>query len=401
MLESAQIKKILDELTAYSRNQNYRGYNKHDGLNSPILKLILGWSKWARIVAVQAVMRFPLNMRPLIFTRKTYNPKGLALFSMGCMQRYSVEKRPQHLDEAEKLLRLLQDIHSPGEWSGIAWGYHYPWQDPGFYATTNTPNAVVTCFVCESFLEAYRITQKETYLEIVKGAIDFFLNDLTVLKDEGDEMCLGYMPIPMTMRVMDVSILIGTVIAQYVALSNSEQNKQALGQTAERLVRYVINQQTDAGAWFYTDPPGDSYIRHDNYHTGFILDAIWRYMQATRNFEWQACYDIGLAFYAENHFMADGAPRWMSDTDYPFDIHGAAQGTITFARHQEEYPGLALKIATWAVDNMYRGGGRFAYQKHRYYTKSFTLLRWCNGWMFRALSCLQYHQAPTDPPKPL
>jgi hypothetical protein len=36
----------------------------------------------------------------------------------------------------------------------------------------------------------------------------------------------------------------------------------------------------------------------------------------------------------------------------------------------------------------YNKKGYFYYQKKRFYTKRFTLMRWCNGWMSRALSQL-------------
>jgi len=341
------------------------------------------------MIAIQGVMRFPINLRPLLFVPKTHNPKGLALFAMGLMDRYRASHEQRHLHEAEQLLHTLLDIRSPGTWSGSCWGYHYPWQDPGFYAPTNTPNAIVTCFVCEAFLDAYRLTERQEYLDVVGEAIAFFMNDLTRLKDESDELCLGYMPLPMTMRVMDVSILIGSVMAQYGDLSGDGQYRD----TATRLVRYVVNQQTEDGAWFYTDPPGDSHIRHDNYHTGFILDALWRYIEATGDGQWRSQYDLGLKFYAEELFNADGAPRWMSDKNYPHDIHGAAQGILTFSRHQKEYPQLAEKILSWSVSNMYHSSGRFYYQKTARYTKRFTLLRWCNGWMARGLSAYVRHVA--------
>ncbi len=379
-----QINLVLDQVFAWSRQQDYRGYNKHDGLNSPILRLLLGWGKWPRMVAIQGVMRFPINIRPLLGVPKSYNPKGLALFTQALLDRYRATGKEEHLAEAEQLLELLLHIRSPGDWSGICWGYHYPWRDPGFFAPTNTPNAVVTCFVCEAFLEAYRTTGKQKYLETVGDAINFFLSDLTLLKDEPEELCFGYMPLPMSMRVMDVSILIGAVIAQWSTLTDNEDHIT----TANRLVQYVIRQQTNEAAWFYTDPPGDSHIRHDNYHTGFILDALWRYMHATGDIQWQDNYDRGLKFYAEQLFNADGSPRWMSDQDYPHDIHGAAQGILTFSRHPKEYPLLADKIAQWAIDDMYHPDGRFYYQQRPYFTNRFTLLRWCNGWMTRALAAL-------------
>ncbi len=393
-ISAQQIETVLDQVYDWSLRQDLKGYNKHDGLNSPILRAALGWGRWPRMIAIQGVMRFPFNLRPLLLTPKTYNPKGLALFTLGLLDRYRSAQQHYHLDEAERLLALLETLRSPGDWSGACWGYHYPWQDPGFYAPSNTPNAVVSCFVCEAFLEAYRITGHAYYLSTVKSAIDFFLNDLTVLKNEPDELCLGYMPLPMTMRVMDVSILIGAVIAQYAQLSGDDTHCA----TAARLVRYVVNRQTDYHAWWYTDPPGDSHITHDNYHTGFILDALQRYMDATGDYTWQDRYDAGLAYYAEHLFNADGSPRWMNDKDFPHDIHGAAQGILTFSRHLATHGSLVDNIIRWSITSMYHPEGRFYYQRTKYFTKKFTLLRWCNAWMTRGLCAYLRHSKNAETP---
>lgn len=391
------IQDVWQQVYAYSRAQQYKGYNKHDGLNSPILKAVLGWSKWPRMVAIQGIMRFPVNLRPLLFVPKTYNPKGLSLFIRGLLFRYEETGQTEFLDEAKQLLDILLTIkvksrEDQKNYSGIAWGYHYPWQDPGFFAPTNTPNAVVTAFVCNAFIHAYCVTQNRDYLGVVAEAIKFFMNDLTVLKDTPEELCLSYMPMPMTMRVMDVSILIGTVIAQYEKHSGDTTYHDKAG----RLVRYVVRRQTSEGAWFYTDPPQDSHIVHDNYHTGFILDALWTYRQVTGDASYDQEYQLGLKFYADKLFMDDGAPKWMSDKQYPYDVHGAAQGVITFSRHANEYPGLAKRIAGWAIKNLYSGRGRFYYQKNSWYTKRFTLLRWCNGWMGFALANLLYYEVKNE-----
>lgn len=383
-MTKSRLEYILKQVHHWSSRQNFRGYNKHDGLNSPLLRFLLGWGKWPRIIAIQSVMRSPINIRPLLGIKKTYNPKGLALFSQSFFDLYDATSDQQYLVAAQSLLDLLTEIKSPGQWSGNCWGYHYPWQDPGFYAPTNTPNAVVTSFVCEAFLDGYNATGITAYLDTVASAIEFFFSDLTILKDTPDELCLAYMPLPMSMRVMDVSILIGAVIARYSLYSGNTEYREK----ADRLVRYVVNQQTDYDAWFYTDPPQDSHITHDNYHTGFILDALARYMAATDDKGYTNCYRSGLEYYANHLFNNDGSPRWMNDKDYPHDIHGSAQGIITFSRHQTEYPGLADKIASWAVENMYHKEGRFYYQETRYFKKRFTLFRWCNAWMFRALATL-------------
>ena len=384
-LDCKKLDEILDAVYGWSSNQNFQGYNKHDGLNSPVLQFAMGWAKWPRIFAIQSVMRSPVNIRPLLLVPKTLNPKGLALFVLGLLDRHTMEPDSDYAKKAESLLDLLMMNQSPGDWVGCCWGYHYPWQDLGFFAPTNTPNAVVTSFVCEALLAAYRSTGREDYLQTVGSAVDFFLNDLTVLFDTVNSLCLSYMPLPMSMKVMDVSILVGAVLAQYARVTGNEGAMT----TSKRLVRYVVGKQTEYGAWYYTDPPGDSLIRHDNYHTGFILDALWRYMKAADDWQWQANYEQGLEFYAAKLFNADGSPRWMSDRDFPHDIHGAAQGLVTFslaAGNGYGYEEQLSRIAGWSLKNLYHPEGRFSYQQGRFRTKKFTLLRWCNAWMFRGLA---------------
>ncbi|MFC1524205.1 hypothetical protein ACFL6N_05375 [Thermodesulfobacteriota bacterium] len=397
-LERERLDQILDAVFGWSKQQQFLGHNKHDGLNSPLLRAGLGWAKWPRIVAIQSVMRAPVNIRPLLLVPKTRNPKGLALYTLGLLDRYKTSHDKKYLTEAENLLELLLISRSPGTWSGLCWGYPYPWQDLGFFAPPHTPNAVVTCFVCEAFLAAYELTGNKQYLDVVLSAADFFLNDLTILEDSPETLCLAYMPLPMTMRVMDVSILIGAVLSQLAHHTGDAKHMS----TAARLVKFVVSRQTDYHAWFYTDPPGDSLIRHDNYHTGFILDALWRYMKATDDWQWKDNYEQGLTFYAKQLFNDDGAPRWMSDKDYPHDIHGAAQGLVSFALATEngyDYQALLQKISTWSLENMYDPEGRFYYQQHPYYTKKFTLLRWCNGWMFRGLSAMRTVLDSSDKPR--
>jgi hypothetical protein len=381
-LELARVNAVLDAVIDYSEAKDWQGFDKHDALNSPLLQTFCGWSRVTRLLAVQAVMRSPVNLRPILGTPRTFNPKGLALFMRGLLDRYALDGDECHLVRLQTLLGQIDAMAVTTPSGGLAWGYQYPWQDLGFFAPRGTPNAVVTAFVCEALLAAHRQLGDPQLLSRVEAAIPFFLRDLQHLKDEPEELCLSYMPLSMSMRVLDVSILVASVLAQFARQSNQPQ----WFQPARRLACYVVRRQTDYHAWFYTDPPGDSPIRHDNYHTGFILDALSSYMDASGERQWQSQYDAGLAFYAEHLFEPNGAPRWMSDRAYPYDIHGAAQGVLTFSRHMDTHGDLARRIASWALDEMYNPEGRFYHQRTRWYTKKFTQLRWCNAWMVRALA---------------
>lgn len=375
---------MLQEVLDWVRGQDYLGYEKHDALNSPFLRAVAGWSRWPRLLATQGVMRAPFNLRPLLGVPPALNPKGLALFIRAYFDLYRIERDPSALAEAVRLGEmLLADQSGPGL-HGRGWGYHYPWQDLGFFAPPRTPNAVVTAFAADALMRLHEVSPRAAWLEAAQDAVTFFLRDLAPLKDTPEELCLGYMPFPMRMRVMDVSALVGVTVARHAHLSGDGRHLP----TAARLIRFVLRRQTEEGAWFYTDPPEDSPVRIDNYHTGFILDALHDYMALTGDRSIAAHYDAGLDFYARHLFEPDGAPRWMSDAPYPRDVHGSAQGIITFSRHQDRYPGLADTIATWALTRLYSGRGYFYHQQRRFYRTPYTLMRWCNGWMARALATL-------------
>jgi hypothetical protein len=368
----------------YSRVRGWKGHEKHDALNSPFLWALCGRFRVTRLLAIQGVMRSPLNLRPLLGVPAAHNPKGLALFARSMLDRAAVSREVRDRDEADAILALLASLACTTPGGARAWGYLYPWQDLGFFAPTGTPNAVVSAFACEAFLDAWEDRPDPRWLACVADCVPFFLTGLRRLVDTPDELCLSYMPLPMSMRVMDVSALVGAVLARYAR----HAGRPELAGDAARLARYVVNRQTPDGAWYYTDPPGDSPVRIDNYHTGFILDAIWRYMAASGDRSHEDAYRRGLRFYARHLFEGDGAPRWMSDARHPHDIHGAAQGILTFARHEDEYPGFADRVSNWALTHMYDPAGRFYYQMTRRYTKRFTFMRWCNGWMARALAHL-------------
>lgn len=379
---SDEIRTVVDRVFQWAATREYLGYEKHDALNSPFLWTLAGWARWPRLLAVQGVMRAPLNLRPLLGVPPRLNPKGLALFIRARLDLHRIDGSPAHLKAASELAdRLLADQAGTGL-RGAGWGYHYPWQDLGFFAPPRTPNAVVTAFVCDALMRLHEHTHAPRLLEAVGRAVRFFLEDLPRLHDDADHLCVGYMPLPMRMRVMDVSALVAVTLARHARRSGRDDHLP----TAARLMNYVAARQTPEGAWYYTDPPGDSPVRIDNYHTGFIVDAVRDYMELAGDRRHAAAHVRGLRFYAERLFNADGAPRWMSDADFPHDVHGAAQGIITFSRHRDVFPDLAEKVATWALRHLYSGQGYFYHQQRRWYRTPYTLMRWCNAWMARALA---------------
>jgi len=377
---------VLERVLQTARSDDYEGYSKHDGLNSPVLATVGGQSRLRRLAAIQVVTRSPIDIRPLAGVRKARNAKGLSLFSRALLARHRMTGSADDAAQARGLLDWLIAHPAPG-FEHLCWGYPYPWQDVGFFAPRNFPNRVVTSFVGQALLDGYETLQDSRYLDAARQAARFLLESPKTLYEDEDRWCLSYVPDPsIDWIVMDVSALTGALAARLGKLTGDGD----LTHQGGRLVRYVVSKQTDYGAWYYADPPSASHITHDNYHTGFILDAILGYGLATGSDEFEPAYQRGIEFYARKLFEPDGAARFMSDRLYPIDIHGCAQGVITFSL-QQRYLGAggdtAARVLQWTLDNMWDpGSGWFYYQRRRRYRTRIRELRWCQGWMSWALA---------------
>ena len=376
---------VLDRVLQTARSVSYEGYSKHDGLNSPLLARLADGSRLRRLGAIQVVTRSPVDIRPLVGVRKARNAKGLSLFSRALLARHRMTGSADDAREARGLLDWL--IGHPARFDGLCWGYPYDWQDVGFFAPRDFPNRVVTSFVGQALLDGYETLHDDRYLEAATQAVRFLLQAPKTLFEDDDRRCVSYVPDrSVDWIVMDVSALAGALAARLGATSGDG----GLIREGGRLVRYVVSKQTGDGAWFYADPPSASHITHDNYHTGFILDAILQYGLSAASDEFDSAYRRGTEFYAERLFERSGAARFMSDRRYPIDIHGCAQGIITFSlqqRHMGTGAVTATRVLEWTLANMWDpGSGWFYYQRRRGYRTRIRELRWCQAWMSWALA---------------
>ena len=409
MMNGNQDAEVLQRVLTWSRDRDYAGHSKHDALNSPLLSALTCQNRFLRLVAIQSLMRFPWNVRSAFGVPRLRNPKGIGLFAHAQLDfaEHLGGAGDVHRGHAEVLLDWLVGHSSPwadgdvsSELTGRGWGYHYPWQDVGFFQPKHFPNRVVSCWIGFAFVRAFEITGNPRYLDVSQEIVSFVLDNPKRLEESESQLCLSYVPLEsIDWAVMDVSALSASLCAQVA----KHTTNVPLRETAQRLMAFVVDKQTDYGAWFYTWPSGDSHIKHDNYHTGIILDCLADYMSASANHDFEHAYSFGLDYYRDSLFMPDGAPKWMNDRTCPHDIHGAAAGILCFSRAARFYAreasqidlpraisffDVACRIRDWTMDNLYHSDGYFFYQKGRFVTRSFCLMRWCNAWMSRALASL-------------
>lgn len=384
--DRASLRTALHRVLAYAEHRDYAGYSKFDALNSKLLNaLSLGINplRWAM---AQAVYRFPVNLRPMLGVQIGRNPKGIGLFASTYLHCavLAPDVADDYHDKARALLTWLSGNTADG-YHGACWGYNHPWPNFRFNAPSNFPNLVVTGNAIIAFLHAYERLGDPAYLEIARSSIDFILNDLNTLRDSDTERAISYIPGSQWIVLNNQGL--AAVMMAWVAKHTGEQE---LRDMAYRHVNFLVAQQTDYGAWYYAYPANSSPVTHDNYHTGNVLDWLLLYRVFTGDNTFESAYQRGLAFYRDHLFLANGAPKHRHNVCYPHDIHGAAQGAITFSRAvmhgYPDYQESAEQALHWALTHMQAEDGHFYYMRHRFMRNRTSLMRWNQAWMALALS---------------
>lgn len=375
---------VLKDVLLSAKAHDYSGYSKFDALNSPFLNRISFNNSYLRFLYSQLVNRSAINLRPLFGVKKSRNPKGVALFVRAYLYLYEHTKRKEYLKEAENLLSWLLNNPSPNQ-KNLCWGYNFTWQNvPPFIQFKNEPNVIVSTFMGEALIHAYRVTNKDTYLESARSITEFIISDLPVLYESEDERAIAYILSPVKSIVLNNQVLTGAFLVKVAGHTGENE----LVDMATKQLNFTVNRRSEDFTWTYSYPAG-KYKKIDNYHTGGILDALLEYYEETGDDRYNVYYWKGLEFYKEHLFEENGAPRWMVNKKYPHDIHGSAQGIISFhkaARHRNEYEEFARTVADWAIGNLYRAKARdFAYRQGRFKKWDYSLMRWCNAWMARAI----------------
>lgn len=376
----------LEKVLSWSRQKDYKGFSKFDAFNSPVVKALTLNNKYLRMVASPLWARSPVNLRPLLLTTASRNPKGIGLFATAYIRRHRVSGNPADLAEAEKLLAWLRENNCPG-YSGLCWGYDHDWQNLHFYVPKYTPNIVVTGNIAYAFLEAYELTGKADYLDCARSSVDFMLKDLETPFRNEEMRSISYIP-GNNWAVLNINGLSSAIMLRVW----KHTGEGILASEARKLITFLLDKQTDYGAWHYAWPAKTSNVKHDSYHTGNVLDWVLDYLTLSGDQSVRARFEKGLVFFRDNLFTPEGAAKWRSDRTFPLDVHGAAQSIITLCKAAAEFdPSYfphALRTAGWAVKTLQAPEGYFYYQQGRFMMKKYTLMRWCNAWMALALASL-------------
>jgi hypothetical protein len=177
--------------------------------------------------------------------------------------------------------------------------------------------------------------------------------------------------------------------AGILARTGKHTGIQKFIEVARSAMEYSCSRQLPDGAWWYGEEPQYHWI--DNFHTGYNLESLKFYLDATGDPQYRPHLLKGLAFYKANLFEASGRPKYYHTRTYPVDIQCAAQAIETLAflsEHDPESLELARNVAGWTIKHMQERDGHFYYRQYPLMKARTPMLHWGQATMFKALALL-------------
>lgn len=373
------VEKSFAELKQYCEQNEFKGWDPYDGLNSKVLRISqLHRIRLIRLIWIQGFKRSPLNLRKLLLVPKDYNPQALGLFISGYCNLFALEQKKEYLDKIRTLSDELIKLETPG-WSGSCWGYNFDWQARAFFQPKYAPTVVASTFIGYALLDAYEVLKDEKLLKKARSICDFILKDLNRTTDDQGNFAFSYSPTDHT-AVFNASLLGSRMLSRVYHYTKEPE----LIEAAEKSVAFCCNYQKEDGSWTYGTKPYHQWI--DNFHTGYNLECISEFQKYAGTQKYQVYIDKGVEFYVNHLFTEEGIAQYYSHQTYPIDINCPAQLIITLYRLNlsDKHRAKVDKVLQWTIENMQDSKGFFYYQLKKGVSSKIPYMRWAQAWMFNA-----------------
>lgn len=376
------IEKSFSKLRSYCEQKDFLGYDPYDVLKSP-LKLEK-WGKWPGILAIQLFKRNPVNLRPLIGIKKGKNPKALGLF-LHAYSQLPASKENEGI--CRELFNYLLQIRNRN-YSGLCWGYNFPWASPEKFLPENSPTSVVNGFIARGIFAYYEKYNDPQAVEALKQILIFTEEHLhhTTLPNG---IAISYSTVK-----PDFCYNASLLGAEIYAFNYHIEKKEEYRKLALEAVEAVLKKQKREGYWKYSCNLKTRSERNQiDFHQGYVIDSIQlikQYCEVSEN-DWEDAVKQGIDFYYNEQFLENGQALFRLPKKFPADIHQQAQGILTAIRYYKAGGGRiflekSLQIAVFTINNMQQKSGAFSYRKHQLFTDKTVYMRWGQAWMYLALT---------------
>jgi rhamnogalacturonyl hydrolase YesR len=250
------------------------------------------------------------------------------------------------------------DKQKVARFSHHSWSNHFDFSSRFGRYTKDDPIIVWSALIGHAYLDAFEVTGSERFLQIANSVCNWILELPREKTDNGD--CISYLA-HVQSSVHNANML----GAGFLARTAQHTGSQECREVARSAMEYTCSRQRPDGSWWYAESHEYHWI--DNFHTGYNLDALKHYMDATGDKSFRRNFERGLEFYKANFFEKNGRPKYYHTRTYPVDIQCAAQAIDTLASVSDEDPDsllLANRVAFWTIQNMQDRRGYFYFRQY-------------------------------------
>jgi hypothetical protein len=382
-----EIQQSLALVQGWVEQQGYRGYEPFDGLSSWLRPLACGELLAERLLQ-QLIRQCPLNLRPALGVKPKDSTKGRGYMASGYVMLYRVTKQQEYLDKAIDCLEWL-DKHKVPRFQHHSWSNHFDFASRGGRYTNDDPIIVWTALIGHAYIETFEVTGFDWLLRVADSVCNWILDLPREKTERGD--CISYLA-HVQHSIHNANMLGAGILARTAKHTGSQECKRV----ARVAMEYSCSRQRPDGSWWYAETAAHHWI--DNFHTGYNLDGLKHYTDATGDDSYRQNSEKGRAFYKANFFEKNGRPKYYHVRTYPVDIQCAAQAIDTLAFVSDDDPEsltLAKQVTAWTIRNMQDRKGYFYYRQYPIMKAKTPMLHWGQGTMFKALAHLLLRVAST------
>lgn len=378
----------LGLLQEWIEARDYKGYDPGDGLTSWLRPLTLG-NLFAERVLQQLIWKSPWNVRPLAGVKPLDSTKGRGFMAWGYLLRFKLTGDDAFRSKAVACLNWLI-ANKSSKHREYCWGNHFDFTSRSGRIPAQEPTIVWSGLIGQAFLEAYEQLGNEQYLAVAESTCNWILKLPREQTSAGS--CISYHG--RFQASIHNSNLLGAALLAGTGKHTQREEFLALAREA---VRYSCHHQLPEGGWWYGEEPKHHWI--DNFHSGYNLDSIKRYVEATGDDWCRENLRRGYRYFVETFFESSGCPRYYHNKTYPVDIQSAAQAIDTLCLFSDDFPGsldLAATVVHWTIVNLLDRAGYFYYRKYPFVISRTPYFHWGQATMFKSLAHLLLATAAHD-----
>lgn len=374
------IENSLAKVEKWVENNKYKSYEPFDGLSSFIRVLTFNNIMAERLLQ-QLVRQSPINLRPILGVKKQESTKGRGYMAWGYLKRYKITKNPVYLKKAEMCLDWLMENTAPG-YKKPSWGNHFDFTSRAGRLPKHEPIIVWTSLIGQVMLDMYDLTENKKYLDAAKDICSWILDLPREHTKTGS--CISY--VMYTQSSIHNSNMLGAAMLARTAKYTNDRECKTLARDA---MLYSCSRQLPDGAWYYGEGPKTRWI--DNFHTGYNLDSLKCYIEASGDDEFRGNLRNGFDYFKDTFIEPSGRPKYYHNRAYPIDIQCASQAIDTlsyFSEEDRDAGKLAVDVALWTIENMQDKKGHFYFRVLPIVKAKTAMLHWGQATMYKALAHL-------------